>query len=80
MLARDQQAVGRNEAQQLTERRLVVGEGREDVDMVVDQRGQQHVARMIEYELGTPVGHAHDILVTFQHHLRLRPPMAGGGQ
>jgi hypothetical protein len=78
MLARDQQPIGRRQAQQLAEWRLIVGEGREHVDVVVDQRGQQHVARVVEHELRAPVGGRHDVLVALQHHLRRAPPVAGG--
>jgi hypothetical protein len=68
-----------DQAQQLAERRLVVGEGREDVDVVVDQGRQQHVARMVEHELRAPVGRPDDIFVALEDHLRRRAPVAGVG-
>ena len=57
-----------NQPSQGAERRLVIGEGREDVDVIVGQRGQQHVVRMVEHELGAVVGLADHVLVAFKDH------------
>ncbi len=73
----DQEALGRQEGQELAERRLIVGLGGEDVHMVVDQRADQQVARVVEHELRAQVAAADDVLVPFQQHLRIGAPVAG---
>ena len=52
--AGDQKAVVRQAGEQLAEGFFVVGEGRKDVDVVVDQRGQQHIAVMAQLDNQNP--------------------------
>ncbi len=75
-----QQAVLGRQGDQLGEWGLVGLHGGEDVQMVVDQRRDQHVAWVVELELRAPVLGADDVLVALDQELGLGPAVAGSVQ
>ena len=80
MVAHHRQPVVRETRKQFAKRRFIFGEGREHIDMVVDQRGEQEMLRVIKGEFRAGITVADDVLIAFQHHIRRISPVPGGRQ
>ncbi len=74
----DQLAARGDHADQLGEGRLVGVQRREDVQVVVHQRRDHHMAGVVELELRAPVVRAHDVFVALDQEGRIGPRRAGG--